>query len=264
MKMRRPRFLGSYTTIYLVFIYLPVLLIPVFSFNDSVYVAFPLKGFTLEWYREAIAHKNMIAALVNSFKVGLCVSVVSTCLGMLAANALTRYKLKGSVPVVGFLSIPLVIPLIILGISLLVVLNSVGIDLSLFTIGLGHVVITLPVSMFVLISRLEGFDRSIEEAAMDLGETPWMTFWRVTFPVAAPGVIASLLLCFTLSFDEFLLAFFLAGDQLTLPIYIWSQLRFPARLPSVLALGSMVLLATFVLITLSEILRRGSKQNKIV
>jgi spermidine/putrescine transport system permease protein len=112
--------------------------------------------------------------------------------------------------------------------------------------------------MLVLRARLEGFDRSLEEAAMDLGETPWTTFWRVTFPISAPGVIASLLLCFTISFDEFLLAFFLAGDQLTLPIYIWSQLRFPARLPSVLALGSMILLATFILVTIANVISRRS------
>jgi spermidine/putrescine transport system permease protein len=258
MEPRKFSSLALYTTIYLGFIYLPVLLLPLFSFNNSVYIAFPLKGFTLEWYHEAIAHKNMIAALVNSIKVGVCVAIISTCLGMLVANAITRYKIRGITPIYGFISIPLVIPLIILGISLLIVLNAVGIELSLFTIGLGHVVITVPISMLVLRARLEGFDRSLEEAAMDLGETPWTTFWRVTFPISAPGVIASLLLCFTISFDEFLLAFFLAGDQLTLPIYIWSQLRFPARLPSVLALGSMILLATFILVTIANVISRRS------
>jgi len=136
------------------------------------------------------------------------------------------------------------------------VLNRAGIELSLFTIALGHVVICVPFSMLVMMSRLEGFDKGLEEAAQDLGETPWMTFWRVTFPLAMPGIVASLLLCFTISFDEFLLAFFLAGDQATLPVYIWSQLRFPNKLPSVLALGSCILVASAVIVILAELVRR--------
>jgi spermidine/putrescine transport system permease protein len=110
---------------------------------------------------------------------------------------------------------------------------------------------------------MESFDRSIEEAALDLGETPWMTFWRVTFPVAMPGIIASLLLTFTISFDEFLLAFFLTGDASTLPIYIWSQLRFPAKLPAVLALGSAILVVTFAIVIIAEWLRgNGAVSSK--
>jgi spermidine/putrescine transport system permease protein len=114
----------------------------------------------------------------------------------------------------------------------------------------------MPFSMLVMISRLEGFDKGLEEAAQDLGETPWMTFWRVTFPIALPGIVASLLLCFTISFDEFLLAFFLSGDEPTLPVYIWSQLRFPTKLPNVLALGSCILLLSVVIVVLAEWFRR--------
>ena len=262
--LSRHRFgvLGIYTVIYLGFIYLPVLLLPLFSFNDALYVAFPIKSFTLDWYKEMMGHENMLRALRNSFKVGITAAVLSTVLGMLAAKAFTRYKLPGQSGLIGFLSIPLVIPLIILGIALLVVLSRLGIQLSLVTITLGHVVYCLPFAMFILMSRLEGFDKSVEEAAMDLGEGAWMTFWRVTFPIALPGIIASLLLTFTISFDEFLLAFFLAGDELTLPIYIWSQLRFPKKLPSVLALGSMILIASFILVTIAELIRRSGNNDK--
>ena len=121
--------------------------------------------------------------------------------------------------------IPFVIPGIILGISLLVLINRLGVEPSLFTVGLGHVMIAIPFSMMVMISRLEGLDRDLEEASMDLGEGAWSTFWRVTFPLALPGIVASLLLTFTLSFDEFLIAFFLTGKESTLPIFIFSQLR---------------------------------------
>jgi spermidine/putrescine transport system permease protein len=250
------KWLRYYTVIYLVFIYLPVALLPVFSFNDAIYVAFPMKGFTLRWWEEMIQQTGMLRALRNSFMVAVPVCLISTTLGMCAAKALTSYRLIGARALTGLFALPLVIPFIILGIALLIAFNSYGLDLSLWTVGIGHVLICVPFSLFVLMSRLEGFDRSLEEASLDLGETPWMTFWRVTFPVALPGVVASLLLTFTISFDEFLLAFFLTGNESTLPIYIWSQLRFPAKLPAVLALGSAILVVTFALVTLAERLRR--------
>jgi spermidine/putrescine transport system permease protein len=158
--------------------------------------------------------------------------------------------------------IPLVIPEIILGIALLVLANMGGIPLTLFTIGFSHMLLCVPFSMLVMISRLEGFDKSLEEAALDLGENAWGTFWRVTFPLALPGIVASLLLTFTISFDEFILAFFLAGTDVTLPLFIWSQLRFPPRLPSVLALGATILVASFVVVAFAEWFRRRGVQLK--
>jgi spermidine/putrescine transport system permease protein len=137
-----------------------------------------------------------------------------------------------------------------------------GFSLSLYTIGLGHMLVSVPFSMLVMISRLEGFEKAMEEASQDLGENAWITFWRVTFPLSVPGLIASLLLCFTISFDEFILAFFLAGTDVTLPVYIWSQLRFPSKLPSVLALGACILVASFVLVSFAEWFRRRGVQVK--
>lgn len=252
--------LRNYTILYLVFIYLPVFLLPVFSFNDAIYVAFPMKGLTLRWWEEMISQQGMHRALWNSFRVAVPVALISTALGMCAAKALTGRQLAGTKVLTGLFTLPLVIPFIILGIALLIAFNSWGLGLSLISVGIGHIVICIPFSMFVLMSRLESFDKSIEEAALDLGETPWMTFWRVTFPVALPGIVASLLLTFTISFDEFLLAFFLTGSESTLPIYIWSQLRFPAKLPAVLALGSAILVATFVIVSVAELLRRQERQ----
>lgn len=252
--------LAVYAVIYLVFIYVPVLFLPLFSFNDSIYVAFPLKGFTLAWYEKMVNSPGLLEALANSIKVGVTVAVVSTIFGTLAAKAVTRYRLPGRGATIGFIMLPLVIPGIIMGIALLLLANFVGIKLSLFTIGLGHMLVTVPFAMLVMISRLEGFNKSLEEASLDLGESGWTTFWRVTFPLAIPGLIASFLLTFTISFDEFILAFFLAGTDVTLPIYIWSQLRFPAKLPSVLALGACILAASFVLVTFAEWFRRRGVQ----
>jgi spermidine/putrescine transport system permease protein len=253
--------LGVYAVAYLVFLYGPVLFLPLFSFNDAIYVAFPLKGFTFEWYEKMAATTGLITALKNSIKVGVVVAIVSTILGTLAAKALTRYRMYGKAPITGFIALPLVIPGIIMGISLLILANNT-IGLTLFTIGLGHTLVSTPFSMLVMISRLEGFDKNLEEASLDLGENAWMTFWRVTFPLALPGLIASLLLTFTISFDEFILAFFLAGTDVTLPIYIWSQLRFPAKLPSTLALGACIFGASFFVVTFAEWVRRRGAHLK--
>ena len=255
--IKRFDFLALYTISYLAFIYLPVLVIPLFSFNDSIYIAFPLKGFTLQWYDNLFnGSPGLIEALGNSVRVAGLVSVISTAFGLLAAKAVTRYYMPGKGAIVSFILTPLVIPGIVVGIALLVLLNNAGVKLSLFSVGLGHMLVCVPFAMVVLISRLEGFDKGYEEAALDLGENPWGVFWRVTFPLALPGIIASVLLTFTISFDEFILAFFLAGSDVTLPVYIWSQLRFPSRLPSVLALGTIILMASFVIVVFAEWFRR--------
>lgn len=253
---RKPDALTLYGVLYLVFLYLPILLIPLFSFSDSIYIAFPITGFTLDWYREMVKQTALVQSLFASLQVAAVVAVVSTILGTLAAKAVTRYRLKGRGPLVGFIMLPFVIPGLILGISLLVLIKHLGLDLSLATVAIGHILIAVPFSMLVMISRLEGFDRNLEEASLDLGENAWTTFWYVTFPLAFPGIVASLLLTFTLSFDEFILAFFLGGKQATLPLFIWSQLRFPQKLPNVLALGSCILLVSTLVIALAEWFRR--------
>ena len=249
-----PMFL--YAVWYLAFLYIPVLFLPLFSFNDSIYVAFPLKGFSLEWYGDMVGTQQLLEALANSVKVGTAVAVLSTILGLFAAKAMTRYVMPGKGAVTAFIMLPLVVPGIILGISLLVITNMVGMPLSLYTIGLAHTLISVPFATLVLMSRLEGFDKNLEEASLDLGEGPFRTFFRVTLPLAWPGILASLLLTFTISFDEFILAFFLAGNEATLPVYIWSQLRFPSRLPMVLALGATILIFSFFIVTVAEVLRR--------
>ena len=156
--------------------------------------------------------------------------------------------------------VPLVIPEIILGISLLMTFSLSDVRLSLITVGIGHVLLCVPFSMLVLISRMEGFDKSMEEAARDLGENAWGTFWRVTFPIIFPGIVASVLLTFTISFDEFVLAFFLSGSDATLPLHIWSQLRFPEKLPSVLSLGAIIVVVSTIVVFVAEFVRRGGVQ----
>ena len=156
---------------------------------------------------------------------------------------------------------PLVLPEIIIAVALLLVMLRLGLELSLLTVVLGHVLICVPYSVTVLIAGFEGFDRSLEEASADLGETTMGTFRRVTLPMVAPAIVSSLLVSFTISLDEFILAFFLTGTDATLPVYIWGQLRFAARLPGVLALGTIMLVLSFILLTIAEIYRRRAARR---
>lgn len=249
--------------LYLAFLYGPVLVLPLFSFADQKVFIFPIEATTTRWYAEMASRDDMHTALLNSLKVGLIASITATMLGLLAAKAITRYAMPGKGLAMGLISLPLFIPEVLLGLALLIIVNVIGIPLSLMTIAAGHVLLCTPFAMAVLIARLDGFDKSLEEASLDLGESGWMTFWRVTFPLTAPAIVSSLLLTFIVSFDEFLLAFFLQGDELTLPLYIWGQLRFPANFPPVLALGTCILLVSIVLVVLAEWLRQvGAPEGK--
>ncbi|MBN9588075.1 MAG: spermidine/putrescine ABC transporter [Alphaproteobacteria bacterium 64-11] len=253
-----------YAFAYLAFLYVPVLVLPIFSFNDSQFIAFPLTGFTTRWYAALGADSAMLHALVNSLKVGTATALLSTLLGLLAARAVTRYRLRGTGAALGFISLPLFIPDIVLGISLLLLLGVAGLPLSLGAVVLGHLLVCVPFALTVLIARFEGFDRDLEEASADLGENGWMTFWRVTFPLILPGILASLLLAFITSFDEFLVAYFLSGTEPTLPVYIWGQLRFPERLPVVLALGAIILTTSIALVALAEYVRNLGVKRPMV
>lgn len=262
--IKRPnRALQLYAVLFLIVLYVPVLFIPLFSFNDSIYVRFPLQGVTLKWYGELWTREPVWNALWNSVKVGLVVSVISTVLGVIAARAITRTRMRGKGALVTFIMMPLVIPGIIFGVALLVLLSRMGVPLSLYTVGLGHLIICLPFAVATLLPRFEGFDPSMEEASADLGENGWWTFWRVTFPMVMPGIVASLLLTFTISFDEFIMAFFLTGTDPTLPMYIWGQLRFPKEFPSVLAMAALILFVSFALVFVAQwIGRKGLEEQE--
>ena len=253
--------LRTYAGMYLAFLYLPVLFLPVFSFNDGTIVAFPLSGFTFKWYAQLAEADALIGALLNSLTVGLSTAVISTGIGLFAARAFTRYSFVGQGPAEGFVMLPLVIPGIIVASSMLVLFINLGLQPSLVTIIIGHVFLALPFAVSIMKSSFDQFDPSLEEAAYDLGESVPGTFRRVTLPIVAPGLVASILVTFTVSFDEFVLAFFLAGNQPTLPVYIWSQIRFPAKLPNTLALGSLLLLGSIALLIVAEYFRRKSVRS---
>jgi ABC-type spermidine/putrescine transport system permease subunit I len=252
-----------YVIFYLMFLYTPALMLPVFSFNDSIQMALPLKGFTLDWYLQIPTRPGLLEALGNSFRLAIPVAIIATTLANLAARAMTRYRMPGRGLALGFILLPMVMPGIILAMGLLVLALAANVQLSLWTIGVAHVVMTTPFLTLVMISRLEGLGKSLEESALDLGENAWMTFWRITFPLIVPGIGACLILSFISSFDEFLYALFLGGNQVTLPVYMWTQVRFPQTLPTILALGSCIFMGSATLILIAEWLRRmGTQQIK--
>ncbi len=256
-----PLGLTLYTLLYIGFLYLPVFLLPLFSFNDSSVVAFPLQGFTTRWYERLAGVDALHQAVWNSLEVGLATAVISTILGTLGARAVTRYRFPGRRLATGFVMVPLVLPDIVVAVGLLVALIQLGLNLSLSSVVVGHVLLCIPFAMAIMMSSFEGFDRSLEEASADLGESPLGTFFRVTLPIVAPGLAASLLVTFTISLDEFIVAFFLTGTEPTIPIYIWGQLRFAAQLPNVLALGTILLAASFLLLAAAQALRRLGRRR---
>lgn len=255
-RSRAPMVMSLILGVYIIVLYGPVVLLPIFSVNDNIYAVFPLTHFTTKWYGQLAANQEMLASLWASVKIAGASATISTILGFLIAKAMTRYRVPAKSFFYAVFMLPLIVPTIIKGASLLSFFRQyLDIPLSLWTIGAAHVTVTIPFAMLVLIARLESFDRSLEEASADLGMNAWETAWRITLPLAMPGIIASILLCFIVSFDEFMLAFFLSGNQPTLPIYIFGLLRFPDSMPMMLALGSCILFCSIVAVTVTEMLR---------
>ena len=248
--------LRGYAVGYLLFLYAPIMLLPVFAFNEGKIIAFPLTGFSLKWFAEMVAIPELRNAFWNSFRIAVATSLIATTLGVFAARASTRYDFRGKGAAMGLIMLPLVLPDIILAISLLVVLLQLGIPLTMWTVILGHVLVCTPFTIAILNSAFMTLDRSLEEAAIDLGETKISTFRLITLPLVMPGIISSVLIAFTISLDEFITSFFLTGANPTLPVYIFSQFRYPAKVPVIMALGTVLVLSSILLLAIAEYFRR--------
>ncbi len=237
------------------FLYLPVALIPLFSFNDSIQAAFPLKGFTLAWYEGLAGNATLVAALGTSLVVA-CPPRASrrspASPSPMPSTTDRRRCPRGRDPR------PAADPGagVIAGIALLIVVNLVGVGPSRAAIVAGHVLVALPTTVIVMRGAFAAIPRSIPEAAADLGATDAIVFRRVLLPLALPAAASAFMLAFLTSFDEFIVAFFLAGTEPTLPLYVWSQLRFPKSLPTVMALGSVILAVSILIAGAAELVRR--------
>jgi spermidine/putrescine transport system permease protein len=214
------------------FLYIPIVVLIALSFNDSRY-ALVWQGFTTEWYADLLAGNTVarvdpsaaFSALVNSVEIALVTVIVSVVFGTMLAFALDRYEFPGKGLFTGVVYMPIIIPSIVMGISLLLFFNVVGMSLGLHTATIGHIAFDISFVAIVVLARLQQFDRTLEEAAKDLGANELETFRYVTLPQLKPGIMAGALLAFAMSFDDFVVTFFIIGNQNTLPIFFFSMVR---------------------------------------
>ncbi|MGN6797692.1 MAG: ABC transporter permease [Gaiellaceae bacterium] len=255
------RVLRGFFGIVVVFLYAPIVILIIFSFNNADVPSFPLSGFTLRWYHQFIQNGDLRASLWTSAIIAGATSIGAVILGVLSSIALTRRFFRAKPAVSALLLSPLVIPYLVFGIALLLLFHQIGISRGMPTVVIGHIVITLPYTILVLVPRLEQIEESLEEAAYDLGANRWQTFRLITFPLILPAVVSALLIAFTTSFDEYAVASFLVGTRSTFPIYLYSALRFPSQLPQVIAVAVVVLLVSLTVVVAAEIGRRFAESR---
>ena len=254
--------LRGFFVLVLAFLYAPIVILIIFSFNNSQLPSFPLSGFTLHWYHEFLTNSALQSAIGTSAKIAALSSIGAVALGTLASIALVRRSFRGKSPVSALLLTPLVIPYVVFGISLLLLFHTLAIPLGVLTIVIGHIVITLPYTILVLMPRLQQLDASLEEAAYDLGATRLRTFRSITFPLILPAIVGAFLIAFTTSFDEYAVASFVAGSTQTLPIYLYSAVRFPFNLPQVIAVAAVVITISLLVVVVAELGRRFYERRR--
>jgi spermidine/putrescine transport system permease protein len=248
--------LGLYYFGLIVLLYLPIAVLFLFSINANATLSFPLQGLTLSWYEQLLATEPVLRAARNSLVVALGSSTVATLLGAMVALVVMRYHFRSRGVLLALAALPLIVPFVVLGVALLILFSALHMDRSLWTIGIAHTVVALPYVLLIIAARLAGFDANLEEAAMDLGASYPTTLRRIVLPIIAPAVFAAWLTAFTISFDEFALALFLAGTEPTFPVYLYSQLRFANRLPIMIALAVLLMIGTLTLVFIAERVRR--------
>lgn len=260
MSEKKPsRLLRLYAGLVFGYLYLPILILILFSFNSQK-INVNWEGFTLQWYAALFRDREVILATRNTLIIAFISMLASTMIGTLAALALHRYRFRGYRLAESTLYIPVIIPEVVMGIALLVFFSQLQVPLGLGTITLSHIGFSIPFVALVVRARLHGFDKSIEEAAKDLGANEITTFWRVTLPTILPGVLAGALLAFTLSLDDYIITFFTSGPgSTTLPLRIYSMVRH-AVTPEINALSTLWVLTVFLLLLVGQYYQHKSNQ----
>jgi spermidine/putrescine transport system permease protein len=252
--------LRGFFVLVVLFLYAPIAILLLFSFNKSVLPTFPLSGFTLDWYHQFFHDSELHSALEASAIVAALSSLGAVALGVLSSLALRR-RFPGRAAVSALLLSPLVIPYVVFGISLLLLFHTVGIGRSLLTVVIGHIVISLPYTILVLVPRLDQIDRSLEEASYDLGARRLRTFRSVILPLILPAIVSAFLIAVTVSFDEYAVASFVVGTRVTFPIFLYSAVRFPSRLPEVIAVAVVVMTVSLIVVIAAELGRRVAERR---
>ncbi len=243
---------GFYAAAIYAFIFLPVAVLVLFSFQGGRLPIPPFNGPSLQWYEAVLSDPSLTNALINSLLVALISSAVSCLLGFLAAYGLARYKLPASQFQRALITAPFTVSYLIIGLGLLIMFNWLGISRSLLTVGIGHTVINTPLCFAIIFSQMGAHQVVIERAARDLGASDWQVMRLVTAPMLMPAIMASYLLSVTFSWDEFIIAFMLSRFDVTLPVEIWSLLRSGLN-PKTNAVGSIVFLFSIALVAVLEL-----------
>ncbi len=258
MNMQRPSFWTvAYYAGLIVLLYIPIAILFLFSINSNTGLSFPLQGLTVTWYQKLFDTPQVLDAARNSLLVAVGSSLAATTLGTMVALLYARFEFRLKGLLIALSVLPLIVPYVVLAVALLLLFSVLHIQRSLWTIGFAHTVIALPYALLIVSSRLAGFDVHLEEAAMDLGADYMTTLRRVVLPMVFPAVVSAWLTSFTVSFDEFALALFLAGTEPTFPVYLFSQLRFASRLPIMIALAMILMIGTLTLVFLAERMQRA-------
>ena len=245
------RLLWLLAWILMAFLYTPIVLLVLFSFNTPRTPGLPIVGLTLDWYHQALTNRVLLDAVWNSIVVAGLVAVAATIIGTMAAFPLVRGRIRYPGAARVFATLPIMLPGMLLGIGILIFLRRVlDMQLSLLTVVAGHLVLTVPFVILIVAARLQGFDRNLEWAAADLGADPKRTVRYVILPLIWPAVLAGALISVTLSIDEFVVTFFTVGPQSTLPLYIYTQIKFGVT-PEVNAIATVMLGATLALLLLA-------------
>jgi spermidine/putrescine transport system permease protein len=243
-------------------LYIPLVSLVIFSFLGTAGMVGEPRVWTLEWYRKLSQNRMVLDAFQMSVTVGIWSTLGATVLGTSAALALTWSRFPGRKVFDAFTHVPLIMPEIVLGLSLLIWFVLLKVTLGAFSIILAHITFCTSYVIITVKARLHGFDLSLLEAARDLGATPWNTFWKVTFPLIWPGILSGALMAFTLSFDDFLITFFTAGvGSDTLPLKVYSMIKFGVT-PEINALSTIMLAVTFLLVVVISKLTSGKVSSR--
>jgi spermidine/putrescine transport system permease protein len=234
------------------FIFLPVAVLVLFSFQGSLFPVPPFTGPSLRWYDAVLGDRRLTAGLVNSIAVAVLSSLVAVLLGFLSAYGLARFRLPGAAALRALITAPLMVSYLIIGIGLLIMFNALGVAKSLLAAGIGHVVINLPLCFAIIYSQMGDHQLNAERAARDLGARSWQVLALVLVPMLWPALFASFFLAMTFSWDEFVIAFLLTRFETTMPVEIWSLLRSGLN-PKTNAIGSLVFGVSVILVLILEL-----------
>ncbi|MYB45006.1 MAG: ABC transporter permease subunit [Acidimicrobiia bacterium] len=248
----------------IIFLYAPVTLLYIFSFNEGSVVGFPFVGFSLDWYETAFTNRGLLLSIRTSATIALMSSTASIVVGLLMAIPLARRKFKAKTPIMALVLSPLVVPHLVFGVALLITFRSVDVltngflefPLSLPAVAIGHVVVLMPLIVLILIPRLQRIDAHLEEAAQDLGASGWRTFRTIILPLIAPALAAAYVISFIISFNEYAVAVFVSGPVTTFPIFVLAELQVPVRVPQIIAISVVVVTLSLLVVVGAEVMRR--------